>query len=92
VHWHADFSWAGLRGTAAAIRQLQAKAWLMSAADYTEALAGPTDPLKGRTEQSPWDPELADRMRATGRAVAEDRVLPALLAELTARAAPRPAT
>jgi uncharacterized protein (TIGR02679 family) len=87
VHWHADFSWAGLRGTAIAARRLQAKPWLMSAADYSQALAdGGAEPLKGAAEPSPWDPDLAEMMRTTGRAVSEERVAGRLLSELRAQA------
>jgi len=89
VHWHSDFSWAGLRGTATAVRRLKARPWLMAASDYEAALAGGADPLSGRPEPSPWDPRLADLMRVTGRAVSEHRTLPVLLAELAARAEPR---
>ncbi|MGO8956139.1 MAG: TIGR02679 family protein [Streptosporangiaceae bacterium] len=88
VRWHADFSWPGLRGTAAAIRRLRAEPWRMAASDYQAALAGGADPLKGRAEPSPWDPRLGELMRMTGRAVYEERVLPGLLAELAARAEP----
>ena len=89
VRWHADFSWPGLRGTAAAIRRLHAEPWLMAASDYQAALTTGSDPLKGRAEPSPWEPRLADLMRMTGRAAHEERVLPRLLAELAARAEPR---
>ncbi len=37
VHWHADFSWPGLHGTAAAIQRLSARPWRMAAADFQEA-------------------------------------------------------
>jgi uncharacterized protein (TIGR02679 family) len=82
VHWHADFSWPGLRGTATAIRHLQAQPWRMTASDYQSALAGGGDPLKGRAEPSPWDPRLADMMARSGRMMAEDRVLSGLLSDL----------
>jgi hypothetical protein len=61
----------------------------MTARDYQVALAAGADPLKGRPEQSPWDPRLAELMRMTGRAAHEQRVVPELLAELAARAEPR---
>lgn len=83
VRWHADFSWAGLRSTAAAVRRLAAQPWLMAAADYQGALPGGGQPLTGQPEQSPWDPKLTELMRVTGRAVPEERLLPQLLTELT---------
>jgi uncharacterized protein (TIGR02679 family) len=88
VRWHADFSWAGLRGTATAVRRLQARPWRMTASEYQAALPGGAEPLKGRAEPSPWDPRLAEMMRLTGRAVSEERMLPGLLAELEAARTP----
>jgi uncharacterized protein (TIGR02679 family) len=88
IRWHADYTWSGLRATAAAVRRLGAQPWRMAASDYTDALAGGGAGLSGRPEPSPWDPRLAELMRRTGRGVTEDRVLPALLAELTVRADP----
>jgi uncharacterized protein (TIGR02679 family) len=85
VRWHADFSWSGLRSTAAAIRRLRAEPWLMGAADYQAGLAaGAAEPLSGPPEPSPWDGRLADLMRNAGRAITEERMLPSLLAELAA--------
>lgn len=91
LHWHGEFSWPGLRGTATAIRRLQARPWLMSATDYRAALSatrppGGAFPLKGPPEPSPWDPRLAEAMRLTGRGISEELVLPGLLETLTARA------
>lgn len=85
VFWHGDFSWPGLRGTATAVRRLQAMPWLMTASEYQAAAAG-GGPLTGRAEPSGWDPRLAELMRMTGRAVGEARLVPGLLAALTAHA------
>lgn len=85
VHWHSDFSWPGLRSTTIAVRRLKALPWLMGAADYAGALAaGAADPLLGGTEESPWDPRLAEIMRMSGRAVSEERLAGRLLADLRA--------
>ncbi|HEY2505953.1 MAG TPA: TIGR02679 family protein [Streptosporangiaceae bacterium] len=90
LRWHGDFSWAGLRRLAAATRRLKAEPWLMTAADYVQALkAGPlgsggAGPLKGRPEPSPWDPRLAETMRTGGRAICEERMLPTLVEALGA--------
>jgi uncharacterized protein (TIGR02679 family) len=91
LYWHGDFSWPGLRGTAIAIRRLQARPWLMAASDYEAVLSGGEVPggantLKGQPEPSPWDPRLAEAMRRTGRGIGEELVVPELLAALTARA------
>jgi uncharacterized protein (TIGR02679 family) len=90
LYWHGDFSWPGLRSTASAIRRWQARPWLMAASDYEAVQSGEVPggaiPLKGRPEPSPWDPELAEAMRLTGRGIGEELVVPGLLAALTARA------
>jgi uncharacterized protein (TIGR02679 family) len=105
IHWHSDFDWPGLRMTAAAVARLGAAPWLMGADDYRSALAAgsaaargahsPAAPasgyerLRGPAAESSWDPRLAALMQASGRAVAEERLLPVLLAELADRAGPR---
>jgi uncharacterized protein (TIGR02679 family) len=86
VHWHADFSWPGLRSTTSAIRRLQARPWRMAASDYQDGLTAGGEPLRGRPEASGWDPRLAEVMQRSGRSVPEERVLPVLLAELAALA------
>jgi hypothetical protein len=45
---------------------------------------GESEPLKGPPAESPWDPRLAAEMRASGRAVMEERLIPLLLADLEA--------
>lgn len=84
VHWHSDFSWQGLRRTTAAMRQLRAEPWLMGAGDYQVGLAaGGSEPLRGPAAASQWDTRLAELMHSSGRAVSEERLLPALLAGLS---------
>ncbi|WP_338677493.1 TIGR02679 family protein [Streptomyces sp. SCSIO 30461] len=83
LHWRADFDWTGLRITAAAVERHGARPWRMSTADYREALAGgETTPLTGPPVASPWDPDLAPALRASGQAVMEERLLTALLSDL----------
>ncbi|MER7694509.1 TIGR02679 family protein [Streptomyces sp. NPDC097610] len=84
LHWRADFDWAGLRITADAVARHGARLWRMTAADYTAALGrGESTPLAGPPTASPWDPELARAMEKSGSAVMEERLLPALLSDLT---------
>ncbi len=85
LHWHADFSWPGLRSTATAVRRFRAQPWQMAASDYQAALNSGGFPLRGRPEPSSWDPRLAELMQRAGRSVAEDRVLPGLLSDLAAQ-------
>jgi uncharacterized protein (TIGR02679 family) len=83
VYWRGDFDWTGLRAVADAIARYDARPWRMGLADYDAALAsGPTERLRGPAADSPWDPPLAHRMTQTGRAVMEERLIPALLADL----------
>ncbi|MFE2061808.1 TIGR02679 family protein [Streptomyces sp. NPDC059467] len=84
LYWRADFDWAGLRITADAVARHGARPWRMTAADYTAALGeGESTPLAGPPAASPWDPGLACAMEASGRAVMEERLLLALLPDLT---------
>ena len=84
LRWRADFDWAGLRITADAVARHGAHPWRMAAADYTAALGeGESTPLAGPPAASPWDPELARAMAKSGSAVMEERLLPALLSDLT---------
>jgi uncharacterized protein (TIGR02679 family) len=83
--WRGDFDWTGLRTTAAAVARYRARPWRMSADDFCAALAeGDSEPLKGASAESPWDLDLAAQMRSTGRAVMEERLIPALLSDLAA--------
>ncbi|MEV7393195.1 TIGR02679 family protein [Streptomyces sp. NPDC091215] len=84
LHWRADFDWAGLRITAGAVARHDARPWRMTAGDYTAALGeGESTPLAGPPAASPWDPGLALAMEASGSAVMEERLLSALLSDLT---------
>jgi uncharacterized protein DUF2399 len=59
----------------------------MEPADYRAALArGDSTPLTGHPATSPWNPALAEALAATGRAVMEERLLPALIADLATAA------
>ncbi|MFB4267899.1 TIGR02679 family protein [Nonomuraea sp. GTA35] len=82
--WRADFDWTGLRILASARLRHGAVPWRMGAADYSAGLElGESTPLTGSPAVSPWDPALAGRMAAVGRAVMEERLIPALLSDLT---------
>ena len=85
VRWRGDFDWTGLRTTAQASKRYRALPWRMDLATYEQALArGESEPLKGASAPSPWAPELAARMSATGRAVMEERLIDELVGDLTA--------
>jgi uncharacterized protein (TIGR02679 family) len=88
LHWRADFDWTGLRVVGAAIERYRAVPWRMAAGDYLDAAAaGESETLKGPPVASPWDARLAAAMRASGRAVMEERLIPLLLRDLDRGAA-----
>jgi uncharacterized protein (TIGR02679 family) len=88
LHWRADFDWTGLRVVGAAIERYGAVPWRMGAGDYLDAAAaGESETLKGPSAASPWDARLAAEMRASGRAVMEERLIPLLLRDLDRGAA-----
>ena len=85
LRYHGDFDWPGVAIAADVIARHQARPWLMSARDY-QAGAAANDryqELAGDPVATPWDPELAEVMRATGRAVYEETVADQLLTSLS---------
>jgi uncharacterized protein (TIGR02679 family) len=83
--YHGDFDWPGVAIAADIITRHGARAWLMNATDYLAGTktAAPYVPLTGDPVPTPWDPELCETMRETGRAVYEETVTDQLLADLT---------
>jgi len=84
LRYHGDFDWPGIAIAADIILRHQARPWLMSATDYV-AGARANDryqSLIGDPVATPWDPALAEAMRATGRAVYEETVADQLVASL----------
>ncbi|MFR9729507.1 DUF2399 domain-containing protein [Saccharopolyspora sp. MS10] len=92
LRYHGDFDWPGLALAGSLWSEHGAGPWRMSAADYREALdraardRADLPNLVGSPVGSPWDPQLADLMSTAARAVEEETVLPALLADLRDRA------
>jgi len=80
LRYHGDFDGEGLRIAANVVARTGAQPWRMSSADY---LAAVTDgPPVGRVTPVPWDADLAGHLLRVGTTVPEERVAPALLAEL----------
>jgi hypothetical protein len=82
--YHGDFDWPGVAIAADIIDRHGARAWRMNASDYVSG-AGATGSyvaLSGDPAGTPWDPELGEMMRRTGRAVYEETVTDQLLADL----------
>lgn len=85
VYWRADFDWTGLRTTTRAQTELGAVPWRMDTATYRTGLErGAAERFKSgdSTSESPWDPDLATLMTASGRAVMEEQLIPELLTDL----------
>ncbi|MFE3453281.1 TIGR02679 family protein [Nonomuraea sp. NPDC059194] len=83
VRWRGDFDWTGVRTTADAQTRYGATPWRMDLTTYERALGrGESESLKGSPAGSPWAPELAERMAATGRAVMEERLVSELVEDL----------
>ncbi len=85
IRWRADFDWAGVHMVSRAISRYGAVPWRMDVESYRHAVdARVSEPLRGHPTLSPWDPQLADSLRRSGRAVMEERLIPDLLADLRA--------
>jgi len=84
IRWRNDFDWAGVRMTGAALRRYPAAVpWRMSAAAYRPAAGGLA--LLGPPADTFWDPRLREAMATARTALMEERLLPELLADLSAR-------
>ena len=84
LRYHGDFDWPGIAIATAVIRRHNATPWRMSAVDYQAGIREDADHVKlsGQPQPTPWDPALADTMITTGRAVYEESVADALIADL----------
>jgi uncharacterized protein (TIGR02679 family) len=84
LRYHGDFDWPGVAIAASVMSRHGARPWRMSAADYAAGARAEGDyvPLSGTPQPTPWDPALAAAMTAAGRAVYEEAVADALIADL----------
>lgn len=85
----ADFDPAGLHHVRALLAGVRdSVGWRMTAADYRAS--APALASQSPVPDTPWDPDLADALRSTGRLAFEEALLPDLLADLR-RGRPEPA-
>ncbi|WP_243789298.1 TIGR02679 family protein [Saccharopolyspora gloriosae] len=88
LRYHGDFDWTGVTIARSLWSEHEVGLWRMSAADYREAVdlaardRSDLPNLVGTPVETPWDPQLAELMSTASRAVEEETVLPALLADL----------
>jgi uncharacterized protein (TIGR02679 family) len=84
LSYHGDFDWPGMTIAAGIMTRHGARPWRFRAIDYDNAVGKKGVPLAGTPQPTPWDPALADLMRAHGRAVYEESVADRLIADLGA--------
>lgn len=82
LSYHGDFDWPGVAIAAGVISRHGARPWRFGAADYEDAVSEGAVRLAGVPQPTPWDPSLADLMKAHGRAVYEESVAGRLVADL----------
>jgi uncharacterized protein (TIGR02679 family) len=84
LSYHGDFDWPGLAIANSVIRRHAAAPWRMAAADYLAGLRADDEHVRlaGTPQPTPWDPELAQVMAATGRVLYEESVADALITDL----------
>ncbi|WP_437955337.1 TIGR02679 family protein [Sorangium sp. So ce119] len=85
LRYHGDFDWGGVRIGNVVIGRHGALPWRYGVADYREAPKGAE--LAGAPVAAAWDEALGAAMREDGRAVHEEGVAEALLADLRAAGA-----
>jgi uncharacterized protein (TIGR02679 family) len=83
LRYHGDFDWGGVRIGNVLFDRLPLAPWRFDVASY-RAAAGAGRVLTGAAVPASWDPDLAPAIASTGRAVEEEGVLDALLADLDA--------
>jgi uncharacterized protein (TIGR02679 family) len=81
MRYHGDFDWGGVRIGNVVFGRLPATPWRFGATDY-RAAAERGHVLRGLPATAVWDDALSDEMRRTGRAVEEEHVIDALIADL----------
>ncbi len=86
LRYHGDFDWGGLRIGNVLFHRLPITHWRFDAASYRTAARGRAGrALAGTPVAASWDPDLMEAIETTGRAVEEEGVLDALLADLADR-------
>ncbi|TNC25057.1 TIGR02679 domain-containing protein [Amycolatopsis alkalitolerans] len=82
LRYHGDFDWPGIAIANRLVHTLDVQPWLMTAADYRDAVDALRDRLDlgGAPVIPAWDPDLGEAMTSAGVAVHEESVLDTLVA------------
>jgi uncharacterized protein (TIGR02679 family) len=83
LRYHGDVDGEGLRIAAHVMSKTGAEPWLLHAEDYRGAVPD-AGPPAGRVDDTPWDLQLAEAVRAHGIALLEEVVVDSLLADMGA--------
>jgi uncharacterized protein (TIGR02679 family) len=85
LRYHGDFDWPGLAIAGSVMRRHGARPWRMGAADYRAGLRDDAEHVRltGTPQPTPWDPDLAAVMAATGRVLFEEHVAGDLVRDLS---------
>lgn len=85
LRYHGDFDWPGLAIAGSVMRRHGARPWQMGAADYRAGLRDDAEHVRltGTPQPTPWDPDLAATMAATGRVLFEEHVADDLVRDLS---------
>lgn len=79
LSYHGDFDWPGIAIANRLIARFGAQPLAFGATDYLAAVRTDGPALIGRETEADWDRSLASALRAEGRAVHEESMLPELL-------------
>jgi len=81
IHYHGDFDWGGLRIAGRIHGKFGFIPWRYTAADH-QVSSHNKRKLKPPLSESPWDPDLAAKIKECGVAVDEESVIDQLLDDL----------
>jgi uncharacterized protein (TIGR02679 family) len=84
LRYHGDFDWPGVQIANEMVDVFGALPWRFGATDYEAAVnqADEPAPLKGSPVSTPWESGLAESMKRTGLAAAEEAVVASLIEDL----------
>ncbi|SCG55412.1 TIGR02679 family protein [Micromonospora halophytica] len=85
LRYHGDVDGEGLRIAAHVMSRTGARPWRLRAQDYLRAVPDAGPPV-GRVDDTPWDPALAEAVRARGVTLLEEMVVESLIEDMAGHA------